>query len=625
MHCAQYIEASQCQLRRESRYPASVDRFLSSLGIREWDVEQFVGHLERKSLEVQPYPHFMSWLASKPIGWHQEMYLLLFRQLATDAARKRLSLLKIVRLGDGSYSVGSKCYFPGDGIEDDKLFPRVEKLVYSSGKSQKDREEAVELLQAIGVRGVGELERVQAILKQRYTPPTFRPDLNDLTRFIALVSDDKGHAQLFREYCVIKNGNGMWRKPTQIYLDSPVFETGLTAFYEAPLNAEKRTPIASCYADLGLAPEIVRSFFEAIGAQTRLEVVMTTCPRNDEWLYLSSVRGDRLTSPIDRDFYIPTLDKLLLKPTIALSKLIWRTMSELPRQPSRLEARYQKNIASGYHDADSQLVQGLRKCAWVPQQSGKFVRPGEAERGLLPAGFPFDAGADWIKRMKFGGEIQQRSEQSKQSETEARKMGFSDLDSLERAKQFAAFPQSEQERILAEHQRNELSELPNHGPRNPVRRAEEVSRLAAAAPERVSEQRSRAVSLGRDEVRQEAEQYLRQQYTNADGQMCQICKGPLPFKLTDGRYYCEKVEFLAVLRRRHYQNYLSLCPNHGAMFQHANSSENSMKDLFAKMDGRELPVTLAQKRRTVFFTETHIADLKAVIKVDKEGMDDGDA
>jgi hypothetical protein len=43
------------------------------------------------------------------------------------------------------------------------------------------------------------------------------------------------------------------------------------------------------------------------------------------------------------------------------------------------------------------------------------------------------------------------------------------------------------------------------------------------------------------QVKQEAAQYLHQQYTNADGEpICQVCKTALPFKLDDGTDYFEK-------------------------------------------------------------------------------------
>jgi hypothetical protein len=161
--------------------------------------------------------------------------------------------------------------------------------------------------------------------------------------------------------------------------------------------------------------------------------------------------------------------------------------------------------------------------------------------------------------------------------------------------------------------------LPENVPSNPDRRAERVGTTAAQAPERQTEARTRSVSIGIDEVKQEAAQYLRQQYTNVDGDMiCQVCKTVLPFKLDDGTDYFERVEFLPELKRRHYQNYLALCPNHAAMFQHANGSSDSLLESVVAFAENELPVVLAERETTIYFTQTHLADLKEVIKVDGE-------
>jgi hypothetical protein len=99
--------------------------------------------------------------------------------------------------------------------------------------------------------------------------------------------------------------------------------------------------------------------------------------------------------------------------------------------------------------------------------------------------------------------------------------------------------------------------------------------------------------------------------------ICQICKGPLPFKLDDGNEFFETVEFLPELTKRHYQNYLALCPNHSAMFRLANGSADLMMESFVRLVGNELEVVLAQCNSTIYFSKTHIADLKTVIEADK--------
>ena len=276
-----------------------------------------------------------------------------------------------------------------------------------------------------------------------------------------------------------------------------------------------------------------------------------------------------------------------------------------------------KRSMGGHKNADSQLVHILRDATWIPQGDA-FVRPADATRDLLPEGFAFDPGWRWLKVIKFGQDVAQKSEEQRKKQAIAKEFGFIDNESLERAQRFTSLPQVEQERILADFQNRARASLPQQEPKNPERRAAEVGKAAATAPERISEQRSRAVSIGREEVKQEAEQYLRDQYTNDGEMICQVCKLPLPFKLDDGTYYCEKVEFLTELKRRHYQNYLSLCPNHGAMFREANGSRESLPDLFSALDGPELKVVLARTETTIYFTKTHIADLRTIIQVDGE-------
>jgi hypothetical protein len=98
---------------------------------------------------------------------------------------------------------------------------------------------------------------------------------------------------------------------------------------------------------------------------------------------------------------------------------------------------------------------------------------------------------------------------------------------------------------------------------------------------------------------------------------CQICKGPLPFKLNDGREFFEAVEFLPGLRKRHFQNYLALCPNHPAMYRHANASKDFLCEMVENVTGNELEVVLAQRDMTIYLSTVHAIDIKAVLVAEK--------
>lgn len=640
----QYSETPPQWAVAASQKNSSADRFLSGLAIKEWDVDMFIELLNVKASDGQrflqaapwvvngPEEKFMTWLASKPPEWHQQFYGLLRAELPANPAYRRkqavdnLKCLRIVRVSDGTYSVGDKCFFPSDGVEQDEILPRVDITVYSSGKSKTQQEEAKKFLEEIGVREVGETEQIQAILNHRYTARPFNPDMKDLDRFIALIEKDPRQAKIFSDYFIFKREDGKWGKPAQVYLDSPWLETGLSHYYKALGTAATCVALSETYQDAVPTPEKLISFAVKVGVKNRLEIKKASCRDNPaaDYLALTAPGGWSSSYGIDQDYTIAGLKELLTKNNESLSQLIWRTACEMKGQ-DWLVAKYRNNSNQQIRESPSQIVCLLRESAWIPQTTGEFLRPSEASRFHLPKGFPFDEGYEWLKAIRFGDDEKRRSEEHKKKHTTAKELGFSDAETLERARQFAAIPKADQERVLAEFQRRPQTELPEHEPANAERRAERVAQQAAEAPERLFEIRSRSVSVNRDEVKQETEPYLREQYTNAAGEMiCQICKAPLPFKLGDGNYYFEKVEFLDELTKHHHQNYLALCPNHGAMFRHANGTKG-LKQLFLEMLGNRLELVLADEAATIYFTKTHIADMRTVISADRAGeMSDDD-
>jgi hypothetical protein len=249
--------------------------------------------------------------------------------------------------------------------------------------------------------------------------------------------------------------------------------------------------------------------------------------------------------------------------------------------------------------------------------------PRKATRDSLPKGFAFDPGWKWIAAVRFGEDTAKQVEEQRQKQAIAKELGFGDPGALERARQFSSLPTEEQERILAEVKRHSETELPNQEPSDPIRRRGRVELEAADAPERVSAERVRSVSVGLGKIKEAAAAYLRQRYTNADGEMiCQICEDVLPFKLASGNGYFEKVEFLRGLKKRHYQNYLAVCPNHAAMFEHANPGRDDLIEQLVDLEANRLPVLLAGKESSIYFNRTHVLDLKAVIETDGQVEDD---
>jgi hypothetical protein len=551
---------------------------------------------------------------------------MLFAELSAGTGYTRLRTLKIARLSDRSYSIGNKCFFPSTDVDHDDVLPRIDKEVYSLGRNRTQQENARKLLVEIGVREVGEAEEIEAVLKRRYATAAAKPQASDLDRFIGLVEKDSGKGVLFTNHFIFEGADGTWHTPAQIFLDAPFQNTGLGVYYAAVPNEARRFGLAEGYRRRGVDIRRLLKFASAVGVKTRLEITGTTCHSNPEWTRLRSVGGSQTIHAIDQDYTIEYLSQVLQKPTVDLSRLIWGTMATLSPATNVLRATYRNNRTWGAYNADSQLVHILRAAKWIPQADGSFVCPTDASRDLLPEGFPFDQGWNWLKVIGFGEHAIRESQEEQAKQQAAKDLGFADPKTLERARRFASLPPEEQERVLAAHSDQSTNELPDKEPANPERRATRVAEEALKAPRRETNQLMRSVSVEREGVKQETEQYLREQYTNADGELiCQICKKRMPFRLDSGVDYFEKVEFLIELKRRHYQNYLALCPNHAAMFQHANGSRDSLREKLMTMTENEFPLLLAQTDTNAYFTKTHVLDLRAIIGAEATAQGNGES
>lgn len=597
-----------------------IDHFLSGLGIREWGLNKFIEALRKNAQDddglvpSKPDEEFLTWLKQKSVAWMQELYALLQAEAGNDI--HRLKTLRIVRLTDGNLGRADQTFFDSGATARD--VPTVDQAAYASGSSKSQQDGAKEFLSKIGVRDIGEAEQVELILKRRYTKEAQIPDdktyLNDLARFVALVENEPHKASMFLDFYIFQGDGDEWHIPRGIYLDRPYCDSGLSAFYEALSPDGQPRPLHARYLKCPIDTNKLGKFAQAVGARTTLEISKSNCSNNPQRQYLYSSGGIWTYNGIDRDYFIPHLDETLRSPSVELSRLIWRTLRALPSYPDYLQAVHRYNASHSAHYAASRLVHELRAAAWIPQGDGKFVRPADASRDLLPKGFAFDPGDSWLKAVLFGEAAVQRSEQGLKKDAAAKSLGFADAAAAERARRFNELPEAEQEKILAQLESRSKPALPDRPLANPERRAQSVREQALQAPDKQSEVRERSVSVGREDVKEVADLYLREHYRNADGEVtCQICKGPLPFKLEDGREYFEVVEFLPELRKRHLQNYIALCPNHSAMFRLVNGSKATIREAFQTLEGNELAVVLAEQDLTIYFSKTHIIDLQAVL------------
>lgn len=617
----------------------NIERFMTGLEIQEWEIEAFVDCIDDKTAEGNwrgLNAEFIAWLSKKSSEWHQELYSLLDQESEAKGEIYRLKRCRIIRLTDGSYATGRACHFSDEPSSTADGVQCVDPAVYTAGKGKAQQESARRFLEAAGVTAVGERQLVEAILKGKYAGErrtlNERSYLVDLRRFMKLLDDDPSSVSILALFPLFMGKDNKWHKAAEIYLDAPYVDTGLSEYFGLGGSAQL-FPLADFYQALKIDTVKIARFVEKLGGRSKLTVKGAYCRNNPRWDWLSSVGGERYTNSIDQDYVLDQFSALVAKKSVKIAKLIWNTMCTIAGtsnddnpHDNPLWAVYRRNRQGGAHKARSQLVHQLCREAWVPQMGGDFVKPGHARRELLPEGFSFDPGWSWIKAIEFGNSIQLESqkaqaeaaaivERQRKDQEAAKALGF---DNAETARKFAAMPVEEQQRALAEYERRASVTLPDHEPGNPARRRERIIAHSTSAPVRKTEDRTRSVSIGRFDVKDEAKQYLRQQYTNADAeQICQVCKDVLPFKLDDGSFYFETVELLPELKRHYDQNYLCLCPNHAAMFKHANASRETLRERIAEQTENEMNVVLAQQDETIYFTKTHLSDLRTIIEADQ--------
>lgn len=305
------------------------DYFLDSLDLRDWSTEEFIHFLKTKAIRCswrEPDESFLGWLNGKPDDWLQALYAALYIEVEPTGGFEQFKSLAIVRQSDGTLGIGGESFFPSDGVQHDETLPRIAEGVYTSGKAKKQQDASKKFLERIGVREVGEAEEIEAILKMRYDGNEIEPRKSDLKRFVGLVETEPKRACLFKNHSIFECEDGEWAKPSEIYLDSPYRDTGLSAFYEALGDGADRYPLALSYCTIGIGKKRIAKFAEAVGVQSTLRPSITSCTHNPSWNYLRMVPGERYTSSgIDRDFTIVRLREVLKSPSVNLSRLVWRT------------------------------------------------------------------------------------------------------------------------------------------------------------------------------------------------------------------------------------------------------------------------------------------------------------
>lgn len=265
---------------------------------------------------------------------------------------------------------------------------------------------------------------------------------------------------------------------------------------------------------------------------------------------------------------------------------------------------------------DSQMLTILRNAKWIPSRDGSMEKPGDITTDQL---FDEFQGAneliDVLGINQGVGPGAVPEEEQKREHADHLGVSLEDIEFLKKhPDEFASLK-------AAIASRDDRPVFPSRTVANPERRQERVREQLADSPEKDYEERERSVRTSRGSV--DPSIWLREQYTNDDGQMiCQICKKEMPFRKHDGQYYFEAVEALSIdyFSREHEAQFLALCPVCAARYKEfVKLDKDAMAELNLALrasDEGEVHLNLGELETSIKFVGSHFIDMKAILEVE---------
>jgi hypothetical protein len=607
------------------------DAFLATLKLTEWGFAEFLAAFQQAFApawygeENASRKKAQAWFDALPDDQVQRFYLLVDTAMRVQKRSPSFSHLSFVRLENGTRArPGDALISPKDAALDEEAAAHGLVLVRSAlTRAHRTRARDVEqFLRKTGVKEIGERDYLAAIIRMNYADsartPTTEKHIQHVRRFVGWFSESRDCTLLNGvAFLRVENADGFHRADT-VYLDIPFVQSGLARIYGRRVTGRDRQPLWNGYAKLKRQDFL--ALLKAVGVEDALRVKQTRIPYNyPKWRSLNSgFGGTRTTSTqTNSDFTIDGLAGLLALKDPEVSKMIWKAVADAG--PHCMYAHYAPNQEYEAQRDLSTLALALQTAAWIPAKDGTLRHPSAITTPELAAGFSSAGNDAWLNIIDFGAENRHRSEQHQARRRAAQAIGLP----AELADQLGLLSVEAIKSLGNEMLRRIASgafvtpEFPEREAPNPERRAERLADRARAAPAKAYEVRSRNVRTTDKDARQMARPYLRDLYTNPQGDLiCQACHRAMPFRLADGKPYFEAPEFLQSASAELKENHLALCPTCCAKWQNANStSDADIGDAIQSADEPEIMVTLAGVATRLRFVHMHFEDLRTIFNV----------
>ncbi|MFT5294933.1 MAG: hypothetical protein ACI9YH_000943 [Colwellia sp.] len=623
-------------------------QFISDLQINKWDIEELYEFIDNVAgddavlyCEEEELQAFKSWFISKDIQWIKEFYCLLHKECDGEddygeQPIKGVNSFSILLTQDKELVCANECYFPTKLAQNDVYV--LHKKFYPRKKDDVDIK-VDKFFNLIGVNTYGDKEKISLILKECYDTDNknlyFKEHISHLKLFINYYLNNKDDSDFFKSQNIIFTNVEKYSLPKDVYLtfDYTKFYSDTYFDYYFCLFSDSSTfGISELYLECGIEIDILSNFFKWLGCISDIKIIKSSTWFNPESSQLHKSYGKRTSYEDDVDYTINHLQEMLSQ-IDDFSVLLWQVLSKQYKRYFHAKAKYRSNKSEYYNYADSQLLYHLKANDWIPTINGQFLNPKEITRATIIPWYLEDKNIELWEDIQLFYNEDRENEQTDEKRIKAAELGFDTLEKLESAKWFNGLSVDERKRFKTdvENRKANEREFPNQTSRNPEHREAKVKEEGKIAPIKEKEVRERSVAINKNEVIEQAKEYLTDQYTDDDGiQWCQICEKELPFrKLKGGEYYFEASEYNKKIEKSIYQNYLCLCPNHSAMFKHANEYTGSLTDLLDLAANNRVEIKLAGEIEAICFTDKHLLDLQAVlcevssVNVDNHKMAEG--
>jgi len=613
----------------QDKTPALRRYLIDQLGIEEIRPDRFVELLTDDFLENQSDKwmiNFYSFLgADRPELWKKP-----------DASLRRK---KIIRLEDNSHVIP----FKNDGTPNAYLpsvlttnFPTIKRSIAAD-------ENASDFLKKLGIIEPDLFAEIIEFIIPKYEkePITVDYDTNiDDLRKIKKLVDGPPHGDLSSSLAKVKillgkldlqkydydfaNAEPGKIIPLLLNLVLPRFQivkasNRNNSKYKAPGDTYKKNDLLNHYFENNpdvwfIAddyPDELSSMLQRLGVHDSPKVTKRNADNNGFIPISNSRQGHRRgLKGFDPDIEVEGLSNALSSPTIEKSAFIWNKIAipnaECIRGTVEKSSRKTYENSSKEECVSKSFGRLLIEKRWLPGKDGEFHRPSEIGLNELPEQFERNEKLADLLGMKKDIVAKLAEEAGIKPEI------------LKCAQALEEYPDLLEE-ILEK--KRETVKFPTKPVRNPDRRQERFTDQFSESPKKEYEERERSVRTTRDAI--DPSPWLREQYTNDDGQMvCQICKKEMPFKKRDGEYYFEAVEAFTedIFSKEHEAQFLALCPLCAAMYKElVKKDKTAMADLrkvILNMDTLEAPLRL-DRETTIKFVESHLFDIKTILKAVK--------